>query len=311
MAENIHDKGYKRILSDKSVFLHLLRRYINTSWLEHVDVNDLQLIDKEFIPKDFQEREADIIYKINREHGKDCYVYILLELQSKVDYTMPFRLLIYMTELMKRIFNDTDKRVRERKSFRLPPIIPIVLYNGEQPWTAIREFRHYFEDSQVFGDRLLDFTYSLVDINAQDESFLLDMNTLLENVFLLDRSQDQQSLQQALKVTMCRIQKLNRTEQLELSEWIRDVLLKKANPNTDTELIEQIIESWKKGDELMMTYGIERAFDNERKKGIEQGIEKNKKEIALKLLSLNVEIDKIVESTGLTELEIQALAKSL
>lgn len=98
---------------------------------------------------------------------------------------------------------------------------------------------------------------------------------------------------------------------MELSEWIRDVLLKKANPNTDTELIEQIIESWKKGDELMMTYGIERAFDNERKKGIEQGIEKNKKEIALKLLSLNVEIDKIVEATGLTELEIQALAKSL
>ena len=131
MAEKIHDKGYKRILSRKSTFLHLLHRYISASWLDQVTEQDLELIDKEF--RDFQEREADIVNKIRRRDGRECYVYILLELQSSVDYTMPFRLLIYITELLKRICNETDKAERERKSFHMSPVIPIVLYNGEKP----------------------------------------------------------------------------------------------------------------------------------------------------------------------------------
>jgi hypothetical protein len=38
---------------------------------------------------DFQEREADIIYKA-RINGLDIYFYILLELQSTVDHTKFF-----------------------------------------------------------------------------------------------------------------------------------------------------------------------------------------------------------------------------
>lgn len=31
MPENIHDKGYKRILSQKAMFLQLLKRFLNNS----------------------------------------------------------------------------------------------------------------------------------------------------------------------------------------------------------------------------------------------------------------------------------------
>ena len=326
MAENIHDKGYKRILGKKSTFLHLLHRYINASWLENVTEQDLELIDKEFILKDFQEREADIVYKIRRKDGGECYVYVLLELQSSVDYTMPFRLLIYMTELLKRIWNETDKAKRERKSFRLPPVVPIVLYNGEKPWTAERNFRNYFEDEHLFGDRLIDFRYGMIDVNNQDESFLLEVNTLLENVILLDRSRDKETLEKALKLTARRVQRLTREEQIDLAEWVRDVLIRKAASAPNTELIEEMVESWKKGDDEMMTYGIERAFDNERRKarkeareealkegraeGKAEGRAEEKKEVAFKLLTLNIGIDKIAEATGLSEEELLELKKS-
>lgn len=327
MADKIHDKGYKRILSRKSTFLHLLRRYINASWLDNVEEQDLELIDKEFILKDFKEREADLVYKINSggKNKKECYVYVLLELQSSVDYTMPFRLLIYMTQLLMRIFEETDRNKRERKNFRLPPVIPVVLYNGNQPWTVERAFRKYFEDDHLYGERLIDFKYGLIDINSQDESFLLEVNTLLENVIMLDRSHDKETLERALKVTARRIQKLSEEEQIELVDWVRDVLFHKVGSLNKSE-VEKVLEGWKKGDEEMMTYGIERAFDKERARAKQEGrmegkregkiegrIEgkregkiEEKKEIALKLLSMKVDMNVIQEATGLTQEEIKA-----
>ncbi|WP_422664938.1 Rpn family recombination-promoting nuclease/putative transposase [Aneurinibacillus uraniidurans] len=56
--------------------------------------------------------------------------YVLLEMQSSVDFQMPFRLLFYMLEIWRDILKNTDKNEAVRKDFRL------VLYNGKQEWTA-------------------------------------------------------------------------------------------------------------------------------------------------------------------------------
>jgi hypothetical protein len=86
MSENIHDKGYKRMLSKKKNFLSLLKDFINEPWTSDITEDNLELIDKEFVLKDFTEKEADIIYKVTYE-GREFIVYCLLELQSTVDYT--------------------------------------------------------------------------------------------------------------------------------------------------------------------------------------------------------------------------------
>ncbi|WP_376774499.1 Rpn family recombination-promoting nuclease/putative transposase [Clostridium thailandense] len=101
MDENInneHDLGYKHILSHKKNFVEFLRSFVKKEWVELISEENLVLIDKEFILEDFKEEEADIIYKVNID-GKDIIFYILLELQSKVDFRMPIRLLMYMTEI--------------------------------------------------------------------------------------------------------------------------------------------------------------------------------------------------------------------
>ena len=46
-----------------------------------------------------------------------CIFYVLQELQSSVDFTIPFRLLRYMVELLNDVFKNTDEKVRERKDF--------------------------------------------------------------------------------------------------------------------------------------------------------------------------------------------------
>lgn len=57
--------------------------------------------------------------------GVDVCFY-LLELQSTVDFQMPYRLLLYMVEIWRTVLKDTDAKEAARKNFKLPAIVPCV-----------------------------------------------------------------------------------------------------------------------------------------------------------------------------------------
>ena len=136
-----HDLGYKWLLSSREIFLQLLHSFVKQPWIEKIDEDTITRTDTTFIAKDFREKEADLVYEAHLE-GQPVVFYILLELQRKVDFSMPYRLLHYMSGIWQnylRLLPETQSI--ERKSFRLPAIVPIVLYNGERHWTAARSFR--------------------------------------------------------------------------------------------------------------------------------------------------------------------------
>ena len=61
--------------------------------------------------------------------GNEVYFY-LLELQSTVDFQMPYRLLCYMVEIWRSVLKDTDRKEAARKasSFQL---LSLVYYTME------------------------------------------------------------------------------------------------------------------------------------------------------------------------------------
>ena len=160
---NKHDKGYKYLFSTKRVFLQLLKSFLRQSWVHKIDESSLEKIDKSFILQDFKGKEADIIYKVRIDEN-EVFFYILLELQSTVDYQMPYRLLQYMLEIWRTILKDTEGKANKRKDFKLPPIIPCVLYNGRYNWTAPLSFKEIVVANELFGDNILNFNYMLFDI---------------------------------------------------------------------------------------------------------------------------------------------------
>jgi len=82
---------------------------------------------------------------------------------------MPLRLLIYMAEIWRDIYQNTEIREWERKGYRVPVIIPAVLYNGVENWTASEEFRDLLSESGRFGSHALNFRYLLFDVNRYQE----------------------------------------------------------------------------------------------------------------------------------------------
>jgi len=302
-----HDKGYKRIFSKKQHFLHFLGKYIKADWAASIDEEDLTLIDKSFIEADFKQRESDVIYRAKIK-GREIIFYVLLELQSSVDYTMPFRLLKYIVALLKRIFNDTPKDEREAKGYRLPAVVPIVLYNGSDKWTAVRNFKEYLQGYEQFGEYVIDFKYLLFDLKREPEATILSTEQLLDMAFALDKAK-RDDVEQMLKKALGTFRRMEVEDQEDLLNWLRHIWLNDIQDETEKD---KILSDFEKGELSEMMGGFGFIMQEERMIGEKIGEKRNEKkafaeklEIARKLIKRGLAIEDIAEDMGLSIADIE------
>ncbi len=278
-----HDRGYKRSLSQPGEFLHFLKKYVKADWMMGLEESQLSLCDKEFVDKDYEGREADLIYRVKRTTGEEIFVFVLQELQSTVDYTMIFRILIYVVNNLLRHFLNTAKAKREDKDFRLPAMVPIVFYNGESSWTAVRNLRNYQTGGDLFGDHVLNLEYYLVNLSDIEEQDILSTNTVLDNIMYCDKFRRKYELAEAVRTAYDRIQLLGNQEREEFNNWVKTILLSVCG-NRET-VVEEIL-SWAGNgvDDMAFKYNIIKAFEDERAEGKAEGKAEERAEVVIELL---------------------------
>ena len=243
----------------------------------------ITLCDKEFIEKDYERKEADLLYRITRENGQKVFIFILQELQSYVDQTMVFRILVYIVNTLLRHFLSIDKKVRETTEFRLPAVVPIVFYNGNEKWTPVRSLREYQNGYEILGEHILNLEYYFVDLSMIEEEYILSTNTVLDNIMYCDKFRMKQNLVKAVRQAYERVRELGTQQQEEFHNWVRYILLSVCdNKNA---VVDEIMAQAKNGDENMaFEYTIIREFNKEREKvrregraeGIAEGIAEGK-----------------------------------
>ena len=119
----IHDSGYKKLFSNRVIFRQLIETFVPEVWVKDLDFGQCETIDKSFVSEHYKETESDLIYKVKLK-GRDVYLILLLEFQSTVDRFMVLRVLNYLTNFYMD-YVDSQEEVD-----LLPPVFPIVLYNG-------------------------------------------------------------------------------------------------------------------------------------------------------------------------------------
>ncbi len=127
-----HDGLYHRFFSDPAIVAQLLREFVAGPWLDGLDLDGVERLNTKFHADTGEWREGDLVWRIPRRDGGDAYVMLLLEFQSRPDPWMALRMLVYAGLLWQQL-------VRERRlapDGRLPPILPVVLYNGDARWRA-------------------------------------------------------------------------------------------------------------------------------------------------------------------------------
>ena len=265
---------------------------INQAIKTKLKAEEIEKYTSSFVNKIFQNREADIVYKYKNKN-----IFFLIEHQTKIDYSMPYRILEYEIEIMK---SAIDIRKVKNKEYKLPLVIPIVLYTGKKKWDAKR----YLEESQetLDGVKIKAGNYNLVDINDFTKEELLQEKTLISKMMLLEKSE---STEESIEMLEKIIPNTNKEEKELLKRVITILFGEKIGEEKTKELIEKI-----DGGEGKMLALVD-MIRNENKMYINMGRKEGRKnrniEIAQKLLKIKMPISQISEVTELTEKEIEKL----
>lgn len=303
---NAHDKGYKYILSIKRLFVQLLKSFVDQGWAKKIEPSDVELVDKSFILPDFKNKEADLVYKVNID-GNSVYFY-LLELQSRVDYQMPYRLMLYMVEIWRNILKETDKKEARRKDFKLPVIIPCVLYNGSEKWTAKRSFKETLYEYEQFGELVIDFKYILFDIRRYRDEELLELANLIAAVFFIDKTKDKSNeIIGRLQEVAVKLQGLSDEDTNVMWNWIMNIIARGLKSEVKKE-IDDIFQ--KEGKVKNMVYALERAFRKEKMEARMEGKMEVKIEVIQEMLKEGDSLEKISRVTKLTIDEVKKIAET-
>lgn len=275
---NIHDKSYKDLLSSKDIFEGLIKSFVNKSWCKEINKEDLELVNKSFVLSDYEEMESDILYKA-KIGEEEVLFYILLEMQSTPDYSMPIRLYLYMAEIWREHLKGFTKSEVKRKDFKLPAIIPIVLYNGEFLWTADKSFRKKISKEELFGDNIVDFSYILLDVNRYDKEELMELGNAASAIFLLDQYTEPFEFIERIKEIALNFHNLTEDDKRRLSKWLRVTLSDGFKENIKDD--EDILLTSREGFESMtanFVKAMEKTLLEKKVEGIEEGREEGREE---------------------------------
>ncbi|AGX86639.1 Rpn family recombination-promoting nuclease/putative transposase [Candidatus Symbiobacter mobilis] len=271
-----HDSGYKFLFSNREMVRDLILGFVPDTWLRSLDYDTLEKVPGSYISDDFRQRADDVVWRV-QVGGQWVYLYLLIEFQSSVDRYMALRMLVYLGLL----YQDLVRRGEVLPDGRLPPALPIVLYNGTARWTAANNISELIPPVPGLVEKFKPkFQYLLIDQNDYTDNTLAPLNNLVAAVFRLEQLASPEALQPliaSLQEWLADEPDLRRM----FAIWIRATLMRKKRYQIELPQIDDLqeirvmlserLEEWAKGYEAKgMLLGIEQ--------GIEQGMERGKRE---------------------------------
>ncbi len=291
------DKSYKLLFSHAQMVEELLRDFVREDWVKLIDFSTLQKYNNSFVADELKERFDDVVWNV-RWGNRQLYIYILLEFQSDVDYFMSVRMLTYLGLL----YQDLIKTKAVKPGAKLPPVLPIVLYNGIKRWeSAPLDIKDAIARSPRGLEKYLpQLRYLLIDEGRYSNHELDNIKSLVAALFKLER---QQTPEEVRDMVATLVDWLKAPEQQSLRRaftvWLGRVLLPgrykgKAIPEFHDlqevhAMLSETVKSWPA-------------------QWMAKGREEAQVQTAIKMLSKGINIDLISEITGLTSEQIEKIA---
>jgi predicted transposase/invertase (TIGR01784 family) len=295
-----HDHSYKLLFSHPEMVADLLRGFVHEGWVEQLDFASLEKVSGSYVADDLRDRESDVIWRAR--WGRDwLYVYLLLEFQSTVDPFMAVRVMVYLGLLYQDLIRSQNLRANDR----LPPVLPIVLYNGKAPRNAEENVGDLIAPAPSGLERYRpSLHYLLLDEGRYTESELAPLRNLAAAVFRVENSTDPEALARVLDALLAWI---GAPEQASLRDafvvWLNRVVLRGKLPGVEFPQLNDLQE--------IRTMLAERATDwtqtwkqQGRQEGLAEGIQKG--EAALLLRQLEVRFGPLSEADRARLMEADA-----
>ncbi len=194
-AAHVRDANSRTIFRSRRLTCQFLRDYTDLSIFSDLQPEDIEDVTDHYRAFLGVEFEADTVKKVKirvPDGEREVFVLPLIEHKSSVDYDVAMQLLRYMDVIWydyKKQQDGIRKGSSGRKSFRYPPIIPIVYYEGRAEWTADMRLSDRIDPSGGLKEYIPDFTYKVVRVHGYGNEELKKKHNEMSLVMMINRIQ--------------------------------------------------------------------------------------------------------------------------
>ena len=276
-----HDSAYKQFFSNPEMVESLLRDFVPIDFVKELDFSTLERYPESYITDDLRARHDDIIWRVKHQNGSPCYIVLLLEFQSHIDFWMALRILSYTALLLL----DLIKTKQIKKKEKLPAVFPIVIYNGIKAWKAPLKVEELFstmpESLKVYCPQQ---RYFLLDEGQISENDLEKSQGLVKELVKLERAEDLDAVREIIQELITRLKAPKYTNLRRMfTVWLGRVILKRSgiteevpefhDLNEVNAMLEERVLHWKdkyiqEGVSLGVQMGREEGFSLGKTEGI-------------------------------------------
>ena len=286
-----HDLSYRLFFAHRRMIQDLLREIVGERWVERIDFGSGERVDASFVSPKHESRESDVIWKFRRQDGGEpVYVYILLEFQSRPDASMPIRLMGY-----ESLFYQSLMASQPMAGWRkLPPVIPVVVYNGGEPWNVATDLGSLIGDldpsAETYRPQL---RYRLVDEAAYPREDLAALNSPVADLFRIEKSRDWREVRSSVHRLRQSIPPTEDSLRRAFETWLHKVILPRFGLSQEEVSATLTLEEL----DTMLAESIDRWNREIREEGRQEGEARMLlRQLRLKFGSLEPEIEERVRS---------------
>jgi len=177
-----HNNFFQYALSHPAAARNLIELHLPADLVQILDLDSLELQKDSFIDDELRDSYSDMLYSI-RLLGQDFsgqdgepiegQVYLLLEHKSQSDPMTCFQMLRYIVRIWEQ---------RLRKGQSLCPVFPLVIYHGQEAWSAPVGLEGLIGGPGVLFEYGVRMAFKVVDI-GQIPDELLATDPFLQSVF--------------------------------------------------------------------------------------------------------------------------------
>lgn len=141
-------------------------RLLDGDLVRCIDLTTLERMPGGFVTEHLGRRYTDMLWRTRTTDAEWLNLLVLFELRSTVDHLTALHMMMYVTDIWLGLGDDDLG-----PDGKLPNILPVVVYNGEQRWTAPTDFRDLLAPMPEWLLRYQPrFRYLVIEAQALDMS---------------------------------------------------------------------------------------------------------------------------------------------
>ncbi len=186
----------KEIFGNRELCAQFLRDYVDMPFLKDVQAEDIETFDQRYHFFDSVELNSDTVKKVKLKNMEAGELFIaLIEHKSSPDYDVSMQFLQYITCIWYNWAKAEKERlggkedVNKRASFRYPPILPIVYYEGAKNWKEAPELKDRILLQEDFAPYIPNFQYYIIRNREFTNEELLSKKDEISLLMLINKIQ--------------------------------------------------------------------------------------------------------------------------